>query len=79
MSEMFDFKNYQWRKMANNGKKWRWRICLFHLSNSPFRHWPPPPPGKIQEKSDQTFTTVAGYKWSQKIAIFGKVEEKGLT
>ena len=41
---MFDFKNYQWRKMAKNGEKWRWRICLFHLSNSPFRHWPPPPP-----------------------------------
>ena len=39
---MFDFKNYQWRKMAKNGEKWRWRICLFHLSNSPFRHWPPP-------------------------------------
>ena len=35
--------------------------------------------GKIQEKSDQTFKTVAGYKWSQKVAIFGKVEEKGLT
>ena len=28
--------------MAKNGEKWRWRICLFHLSNSPFRHWPPP-------------------------------------
>ena len=33
----------KWRKMAKNGEKWRWRICLFHLSNSPFRHWPPPP------------------------------------
>ena len=30
--------------MAKNGEKWRWRICLFHLSNSPFRHCPPPPP-----------------------------------
>ena len=36
MSEMFDSKNYQWRKMAKNGEKWRWRIRLFHLSNSPF-------------------------------------------
>ena len=22
--------------MAKNGEKWRWRIRLFHLSNSPF-------------------------------------------
>ena len=22
--------------MAKNGEKWRWRIQLFHLSNSPF-------------------------------------------
>ena len=26
----------KWRKMAKNGEKWRWRIRLFHLSNSPF-------------------------------------------
>ena len=32
-----------------------------------------------QAKSDQTLTSVAGYKWSQKSAIFGKVLEKGLT
>ena len=30
-------------------------------------------------KSDQLLQSVAGYKWSQKVAIFGKVEEKGLT
>ena len=35
--------------------------------------------GKKQAKSDQTLTSVAGYKWSQKSAIFGKVLEKGLT
>ena len=32
-----------------------------------------------QAKSDKTFKAVAGYKWSQKSAIFGKVKEKGLT
>ena len=32
-----------------------------------------------QAKCDQTFKPVAGYKWSQKSAIFGKVKEKGLT
>jgi hypothetical protein len=26
----------QWRKMAKNGEKWRWRIRLLYLSNSPF-------------------------------------------
>ena len=32
MSEMFDFKNYQWRKMANNGEKWR----KMAMANLPF-------------------------------------------
>ena len=35
--------------------------------------------GKIQAKSDQTLTSVAGHKWAQKSDIFGKVLEKGLT
>ena len=52
----------KWRKMAKNGEKWRWRICLFHLSNSPFRHWPPPPP-----VTDQTvngvFPNMSGTVW----------------
>ena len=30
MSEMSDFKT----TYGENGEKWRWRICLFHLSNS---------------------------------------------
>ena len=40
-----DVGNVRFQKlpMTKNGEKWRWRICLFHLSNSPFRHWPPPP------------------------------------
>ena len=32
MSEMFDFKNYKWRKMANNGEKWR----KMAMANLPF-------------------------------------------
>ena len=32
MSEMFDFKNYQWRKMAKNGEKWR----KMAMANLPF-------------------------------------------
>ena len=32
MSEVFDFKNYQWRKMANNGEKWR----KMAMANLPF-------------------------------------------
>ena len=48
MSEMFDFKNYQWRKMANNGEKWR----KMAMANLPFKFVkfaisplaPPPPP-----------------------------------
>ena len=46
MSEMFDFKNYQWRKMANNGEKWR----KMAMANLPFPFvkfaispLPPPP------------------------------------
>ena len=35
--------------------------------------------GKKQAKSDQTLTSVAGYKRSRKVVIFGKVLEKGLT
>ena len=35
--------------------------------------------GKIQAKCDQTAKSVAGYKWSRKVAIFGMVKEKGLT
>ena len=35
--------------------------------------------GRKYAKSHQTFKSVAGYKWSQKVAIFGKVEGKGLT
>ena len=35
--------------------------------------------GKIQTKSHYTFKSVAGYKWSQKSAVFSKVKEKGLT
>ena len=48
-----DVGNVRFQKlpMAKNGEKWRWRIRLFHLSNSPFRHWPPPPPPHI----DNTF------------------------
>ena len=34
---------------------------------------------KIQRKCDQTAKSVAGYKWSQKVAIFGMVKEKGQT
>ena len=48
MSEMFDFKNYQWRKMANNGEKWR----KMAMANLPFPFvkfaispLPPPNPG----------------------------------
>ena len=32
MSEKFDFKNYQWRKMAKNGEKWR----KMAMANLPF-------------------------------------------
>ena len=32
-----------------------------------------------QAKSDQTAKSVAGYKWTQKVVIFGKVKENGLT
>ena len=35
--------------------------------------------GKKQAKSDQFSQSVAGYKWSQKVAIFRRVEEKGPT
>ena len=35
--------------------------------------------GKIQAKCDQTAKSVAGYKWSRKVAIFGMAKEKGLT
>ena len=45
----------KWRIMAKNGEKWRWRICLFHLSNSPFRHWPPPPCGVIYRPPSGNF------------------------
>ena len=34
---------------------------------------------KKQAKCDQTLTSVAGYKWSQKSVIFGKAKENGLT
>jgi hypothetical protein len=30
-----------------------------------------------QVKSDQFSRTLAGYKWFQKVTIFGKVKEKG--
>ena len=50
MSEMFDFKNYQWRKMANNGEKWR-KMAMANLpfpfvkfAISPLAPPPPPPP-----------------------------------
>ena len=35
--------------------------------------------GKIPAKSDQFSITVAGYKWSREVVIFGKVTEKGST
>ena len=35
--------------------------------------------GDVQAKSDQTAKSVAGYKWSQKVAVFGKLIEKGQT
>ena len=35
--------------------------------------------GKKQAKNDQFSQSVAGYKWSQKVAIFRRVEEKGPT
>ena len=37
--------------------------------------------GKIQAKSHHTLslTAVAGYKWPQKVVIFGKVTKKSLT
>ena len=38
MSEMSDFKT----TYGENGEKWRWRICLFHLSNSPLAPLPLP-------------------------------------
>ena len=33
--------------------------------------------GKIQAKCVQFSITVAGYKWSREVVIFGKVTEKG--
>ena len=30
-------------------------------------------------KNEQFLITLAGHKWPQKVAIFGKVKEKGLT
>jgi hypothetical protein len=41
--------------------------------------WKTPNKGIKQVKSDQTFQSVAGYKWTQKVTIFGKVIEKGQT
>ena len=35
--------------------------------------------GKIHAKCVQFSITVAGYKWSQKVAIFGNVTEKDCT
>ena len=35
--------------------------------------------GKKQANSEQTFKSVAGYKWTRKSAIFGQVTEKSLT
>ena len=35
--------------------------------------------GRKQAKSGQFSQSVAGYKWTQKSAIFGQVTEKGLT
>ena len=35
--------------------------------------------GKKQVKSDQFSITVASYKWSREVVIFGKVTEKGST
>ena len=54
MSEMFDFKNYQWRKMANNGEKWR----KMAMANLPFSFvkfaispLAPPPPEPYDDVS----------------------------
>jgi hypothetical protein len=41
--------------------------------------WKTPYNGMKQVKSDKTFKSVAGYKWSQKVTIFGKVIEKDRT
>ena len=52
MSEMFDFKNYQWRKMANNGEKWR-KMAMANLPFSfvKFAISPLAPPGRSKEWS----------------------------
>ena len=50
MSEMFDFKNYQWRKMAKNGEKWR-KMAMANLPFSfvKFAISPlPPPPVRLR-------------------------------
>jgi hypothetical protein len=39
--------------------------------------WKTPNKGIKLVKSDQIFQSVAGYKWSQKVTIFGKIIEKG--
>ena len=57
MSEMFEFKNYQWRKMANNGEKWR-KMAMANLPFSfvKFAISPLAPPIKLTDRLFGTFT-----------------------
>ena len=57
---MFDFKNYQWRKMAKNGEKWR----KMAMANLPFSFvkfaispLAPPPPSRRQIKIVRTVSS----------------------
>ena len=79
MSEMFDFKNYQWRKMAKNGEKWR----KMAMANLPFSFVkfaisplaPPPPPG-VPKVIVQRFglNIMLGPELSDQQNFFGKWE-----